>query len=194
MKNKYSEDETFENITLEYELAENCEFIRCTFIGCSVSECTLSHCTFSECTFVSCNFSQLKSSYTVVSFGIFENCTLDGINWRTLMAEVPLACPIEKLTGCKLRYNVFYQISLNKFDFTGNEIVKSEFTECSITAGNFKGCCLEGTEFFRCGLVKADFRDASGYRVDIFTSKLKNAKFSYPDVMALLEGTGIKIE
>lgn len=194
MKNKYRENESFENISLEYELIEDCEFTECTFTGCSLTECTLSNCAFNECTFVNCSFSEIKSSGTEVCFGVFEGCTMNGVNWRTLMPEVPLACPIEKLTDCKLRYNTFYKLALNKFDFTGNEITRSEFTECSLAGSCFKGCELEGTEFFRCDLTKADMRDAKGYRIDILTSRLKNARFSYPDVMALLDGIGIKIE
>ncbi|MDE6593815.1 MAG: pentapeptide repeat-containing protein [Oscillospiraceae bacterium] len=194
MKNKYRENETFENIVLEYEVIEDCEFTECTFTGCSLSECTLNGCVFNECTFVNCSFSEIKSSGTEVCFGVFEKCMVNGVNWRTLLPEVPLACPIERLKDCKMRYNTFYKIPLNKFDFTGNDITKSEFTECNLSGSSFKGCDLEGTEFFRCDLTKADMRDAKGYRIDILTSKLKNARFSYPDVMALLDGIGIKIE
>lgn len=194
MKNKYYENETFNNYSFEGEILEEYEFTECTFIDCTVCGCTVSRCRFNECMFRGCSFKGIKSSYSEVSFGVFEKCVLDGINWRTLLPEVPLACPVERLTECRMRYNTFFKISLNRFDFSGNEIVKSEFTECALAKCCFRGCELSGTEFFRCDLADADFRDAHNYRIDIDGSRLKNARFSYPDVMGLLEGLGIKIE
>jgi len=46
---------------------------------------------------------------------------------------------------------------------------------------NFMGTELHETEFYQCDLRKADFRDATGYKVDILGSRLKDAKFSLPE-------------
>ena len=51
------------------------------------------------------------------------------------------------------------------------------FAKCEMQLANFKGVELHETEFYQCDLRKADFRDATGYKVDILGSRLKDAKF-----------------
>ena len=52
---------------------------------------------------------------------------------------------------------------------------------------------LHETEFYQCDLRKADFRDATGYKVDILGSRLKDAKFSLPEAVNLLADLKIKL-
>ena len=44
------------------------------------------------------------------------------------------------------------------------------------------------------GITEADLRTAEEYAIDLETNKLKGARFSFPDVVRLLDGTGIVIE
>ena len=53
---------------------------------------------------------------------------------------------------------------------------------------------LGSTAFSRCDLQKADFREATGYRIDPSDNQMKGARFSFPDVIALLNGFGLVIE
>lgn len=53
---------------------------------------------------------------------------------------------------------------------------------------------FDKTQFRGCDLRKADFRGAIGYVIDIQQNKLRDAKFSFPEVVCLLEGMGIRIE
>ena len=46
----------------------------------------------------------------------------------------------------------------------------------------------------RCDLQKADFREASDYAIDPSANQMQGARFSFPDVVALLNGFGLKIE
>ena len=41
------------------------------------------------------------------------------------------------------------------------------FAKCEMQMVNFMGTELHETEFYQCDLRKADFRDATGYKVDI---------------------------
>ena len=59
---------------------------------------------------------------------------------------------------------------------------------------SFGGCNLTDTEFFRCDIQKADFRKATGYKIDVITCNIKKAKFSAPEVYNLLASLDIKIE
>lgn len=41
--------------------------------------------------------------------------------------------------------------------------------------------------------MKCDFRESTGYEIDINTNMLKDAKFSFPEVVSLLDSLEIKI-
>ena len=73
------------------------------------------------------------------------------------------------------------------------EIVGSMFAKCEMQMVNFMGTELHETEFYQCDLRKADFRDATGDKVDILGSRLKDAKFSLPEAMNLLADLKIKL-
>lgn len=81
-----------------------------------------------------------------------------------------------------------------KFDFSGNSIQESVFEQCNLTESNFQGCRLEKTQFYKCDIRTADFRNAAGYMIDITSNNLTNARFSYPDVIHLLDSLQIKID
>ena len=72
-------------------------------------------------------------------------------------------------------------------------IVGSMFAKCEMQLANFKGVELHETEFYQCDLRKADFRDATSYKVDILGSRLKDAKFSLPEAVNLLADLKIKL-
>ncbi|MFR4453288.1 MAG: pentapeptide repeat-containing protein [Ruminococcus sp.] len=59
---------------------------------------------------------------------------------------------------------------------------------------SFRNCRLERTQFDGCDIRKADFRESCGYLIDITSNKIKNAKFSYPEVVRLLDALDIQIE
>ena len=65
-------------------------------------------------------------------------------------------------------------------------------TKCCATCRwyeDYQGVCFNGDSKWR-----ADFRDAEGYVIDSAVNTLKGARFSFPDVVRLLDGTGIRIE
>lgn len=51
------------------------------------------------------------------------------------------------------------------------------FAKCEMQMVNFMDTELHETEFYQCDLRKADFRNATGYKVDILGSRLKDANF-----------------
>ena len=67
------------------------------------------------------------------------------------------------------------------------------FAKCEMQMVNFMGTELHETKFYQCDLRKADFRDATGYKVDILGSRLKDAKFSLPEAVNLLADLKIKL-
>ncbi len=190
---KYYENENFENLKLESERIEDCEFYDCTFKNCTFEECTLSHSSFIECRFSNCKIISIKVEFSQIKYIEFEKCNLIGVNWHDLLPAGNIAEPISKLKECILKYNSFMHMNFKKFNFSLNTIQDSAFDECNLMESNFKSCKLESTQFTRCDMRKADFREAVGYQISISTNKMKDARFSFPEVINLLSELGIKV-
>lgn len=194
MSERTFDNEKFENLKLEEKTFERNEFIDCEFINCTFDTCKINFCKFNGCRFVKCTVISLKSEYSTAQFTEFENCNLIGVNWNKLLPSKRFAEPIKSLQNCRLKYNYFTRMNLTHFDFSDIEITDSMFSECTLTESSFKNCILNKTEFFQCDLKKADFRDASGYQIDVMTNKLKGARFSFPEVVNLLNSLELKID
>ncbi len=190
----YQESVCFQNTELTDELLSNLEFADCSFENCTLENFRLSRCRFSNCTFIGCSILNLQADHCSMADCSFSHCDLSGINWSDLMFGGGYMIPIRQLEGCRLKYNNFVQINFTKFDFSGNSIAASMFADCNLSASSFTKCELERTEFFKCDLTKADFRLASGYQIDLATNQIKGAKFSFPEVVNLLDSLGITID
>ncbi len=191
---RYWDSEQFQELELIGEEIEGMEFSDCTFQHCMIDGCVISRCKFSDCQFVDCRISNVRGNHANMIDTGFTSCYLAGINWSEFLSSGKFIVPINHFEDCQLKYNQFTENNFSKFNFAGNRITGSLFADCNLTESKFSSCDLENTEFFRSNLTKADFRGASGYIVDIGNNKLKGAKFSFPEVVNLLNGLGIVIE
>ncbi len=190
----YQESLCFQDMELSNEELTDLEFVDCLFENCTLENCRIDRCHFADCTFIGCSILNLKSDRSSMTGSKFAHCDLTGINWGDLMSGGGFLIPIDQLEHCRLKYNQFVEMNFVKFDFSTNSITGSMFADCNLTSGNFSKCELDRTEFFRCNLSGADFRLAAGYQIDISANQLKGAKFSFPEVVNLLNNLGIVIE
>lgn len=189
MEEKLITDKKFQEITME-----KCEFIDCDFENCSFEECKIVNCIFRNCSFYNCTIISLSSQHSEVRNLILKKCNLIGVHWNELLPAGKYAYAIDRMENCYIKYNSFVEMNFTKFDFSGNSIQESEFEECNLQESNFKDCGLERTQFYKCDLRKSDFRNAIGYVIDITSNKVTNAKFSYPEVIHLLDTLQINID
>lgn len=195
MEQVYFEQEHFEGLNFSEKVFEDYSFSACHFEKCTFEACQLAHCSFAECTFSECTIINLKAAHkSQIRFGEFYQCELIGVNWGQLIPHDKYPQPLSKIEDCHLKYNIFPGMKLKKFDFRGNIITDSMFEECQLEESTFKGCALERTEFTGCDLRKADFRNATDYQVGLLTNKLSGARFSFPEVVTLLNSLNIKVE
>ena len=61
----------------------------------------------------------------------------------------------------------------------------------SVFEANLTDTDLLGTTFHQCNLTKSDFRNAKNYMIDLQTNNVKNAQFSLPEAMNLLQSFDI---
>lgn len=140
------------------------------------------------------DFENLKLEYERIEDYEFYNCSFKNSTFEdcTLSHSSFIEC---RFYNCK--------IISTKVEFS--QIKYIEFEKCNLIGvnwhdllpaghiSNFKDCKLESTQFSKCDMRKADFREATGYQISITTNKMKDARFSYPEVVNLLGELGIKI-
>lgn len=191
---EYQENTCFSGVEWKEDKLSGVEFIDCKFENCTFENSTINSCTFTDCIFIGCHISNLTAAHTTVNNAEFRNCCLTGINWKEWTFSGSYIGPIRRLQDCRLKYNIFEEHNFAKFDFSTNTITASMFAACNLSGSQFVNCPLERTEFFRCNLAKADFRHATGYAVDLSSNQLEGAKFSFPEVVNLLNSLNIVIE
>ena len=82
---------------------------------------------------------------------------------------------------------------MKSVNFSGSKIKECYFTNTCLAGAHFNGTELSGTTFHNCDLRKADFSSATQYSIDPCANKMKQAKFSLPEVVGLLHGFDISI-
>ena len=194
MGQKLWEAQAFEGLRHQDETFTDLSFVDCEFTDCALEACKLVRCTFTGCKFTRCRASELKAEDSQLKYGEFFHCAVTGLDWGQIKPRGRFSEPISQLEDCRLKYNTFPEMSLQKFDFSGNELAGCLFAECALAESSFHECLLTDTEFFQCDLRRADFRGASGYSIDISANTLKGARFSYPEVVRLLDSLELQID
>ena len=194
MNGIFAQEKTFTGLHCSGETFADCEWTDCTFVRCTFENCQLQNCQLTDCTFTGCRVRELTARYSQLREAVFDNCDLLGVNWGDLVPSGRFAAPIAALRGCRLKYNTFTAMELDRFCFDESAITSSLFAECRLAGSDLSGCQLDETEFFKCDLRRADLRRAVGSRIDIMSCQLKGARFTHPQVLSLLEALEIEVE
>lgn len=189
---EYYQGEVFD--ALDPAALHNAEYSDCTFRNCRWNSARIENCRFLSCTFERCSWNGVIFSFCEMRDAWFQGCAFRSISWGSLQARSTLYLPFGKLQSCEFRYNDFRSMPLAGFDFSSCIFGDCTFDDCKLAGADFHGVPLARTHFTRCDLQKADFRAADGYVIDLVTNQLKAARFSFPEVTALLGGLGISIE
>lgn len=161
----------------------------CRFRHCDFSNMELSGINFTECIFEHCNLSGTKILQTTFNDVRFINCKILGLHFETANQHL-FSVQFEKST---LDLCSFYQCKMKKTAFLHCSLQEVDFTETILTEANFEGCNLKGAKFERTQLEKADLRTAVNYSMDPEQNKLKQARFSSPEVLSLLDKYQLRI-
>ena len=166
------------------------EYEGCEFLDCNFAKADLSEVNFIDCRFSGCNLGNAKLEGTGLKGVFFKDCKLIGLDFS--------ACNDFLLDlgfdGRNLDFAYFHKKKLKKTKFVNCTIAEANFTESDLSQAVFDGCDLKRTVFQASQLRGADFRTARNYSIDPDKNAVKGAKFSYPDVLGLLDKFGIEIE
>lgn len=166
------------------------DFSNCVFRKCDLTDRDLTGASFIDCVFDHCNLSNGRVDNASFQNVRFAGCKLLGLAFTRLNSLLISWTFVD----CQLSFCNFNSLQLKGSQFLGCEIKECDFMNANLTGAVFTGCDLPLTRFPGANLEKADFTGAKNYYLDPLKTKLKGAKFNYPEVLALLEGFGITVE
>lgn len=166
--------------------------------------------SFSECQFENCHF--IETNWTQVQFVdcLFKNCNISLIKVEQCRLQ-NIQFVESKLIGIdffkceKTFFSVYFDqsilqtcnfsdLNMKKTCFKGCKLREVYFNHTNLIEANFTHTDLQGTIFHNCNLSKADFTHAKNYHIDLQSNQVKNAKFSFPEVINLLKSFDIQID
>ncbi|MEI8345097.1 MAG: pentapeptide repeat-containing protein [Candidatus Omnitrophota bacterium] len=184
------ESRRFERVAAPGQDFSEKEFSKCEFVACDLSGAKLSGALLDGCCFYDCNLSSLKVSGAGFRQVTFEGCKLTGIAFNTIN---PFTLNWE-FRKCKIEMCGFVGLKMKRSRFSDCFIHKTSFAGADLTGSDFSGSDLSQSEFGHTILEKCNFATARHYSIDPGQNRLRQARFAYPEVMALLTSFGIKVD
>jgi fluoroquinolone resistance protein len=191
-KQNYS-GQTFSRLDVKGTKISSSDFEACTFDKCAFNEAVLTHCRFTKCKFVGCDLSLLKPRNCRFVDVEFVESKLVGVDWtavgETKTDRMLFSAAFDR---CVLDYGVMKGLPVKKLaNCSAREV---DFTEADLQEPDCRESDFAGASFLRSDLRGANFVGARHYAIDVTQNKVRKARFSWPDAMALTAAFGVIIE
>ncbi|MCK9310296.1 MAG: pentapeptide repeat-containing protein [Candidatus Cloacimonetes bacterium] len=166
--------------------------------GRNFSHCRFESCDFSQlcfdgildsCTFKDCNLSLTSFGDAMLQGVSFEGSKLVGVDFTRCNTLGLGLC----FSGCLLRSCNFNFMDIQKTSFKECEIIETDFIGSNLAGSNFTGTSFSSVSFNNTNLSKAKFLGAQGYAINPLNNNIRNATFSLPEAISLLDCMGIKL-
>ena len=186
-------DSTFDTLDISTQTLCDCVFEACQFKHCNFHAATLQKCTFIDCEFSACDLSMMQIPQTQWRGVVFESCKMLGLNWtQAHWPQVALTSPVQ-FYQCNLSQSTFFGLSLVELVMENCVLHEVDYREAELSRANFSKSDLRHSLFMHSQLTAADFSEAVNYHIDPTFNNISKAKFSFPEVVALLQNLDIEI-
>lgn len=189
MSEVYVDNKVFDKINYSSKPLPKGEYDGCTFNACDFSNTYLSDILFTDCSFIGCNLSMVKLHKTSLVDLIFKDCKILGVHFEDCN---PFSISFS-FENCILNHSSFYKMKIQKTIFRNCKLQEVDFLETDLSSAIFDQSDLMNAHFEQTILEKADLRTATNYNIDPTINKLRNAMFSYPEVLSLLGKFQVKV-
>ena len=187
-------DQVFKRVTYQKQQINRKTFNTCTFTNCSFMEAAFTNCRFVDCTFKECDLRMMTVKGSAFTNTQFEKSKVIGMNWAEgTWAKSGLLNSIG-FSECDISYCTFIGLNLRKIKIIQCTAKDTDFAEADLTEADCTYTDFTESRFLHTDLTGADFRHATNYSISPLLNKLKKAKFSLPEAVALLYGLDIVIE
>lgn len=184
----------FDKMDLASKPIKDKTFEGCDFKNCNFDNATFINCKFIDCEFTNCSLNTIVPTHTSFSNINFDNTKLMGINWP--MAQWPQIklYSLIHFYSCDISHSSFFGLNLSEINLQNCKAHDVDFREADLS-----NSYLMDTDFFQSLFIKtklnsANFSGAINYNIDIKLNTVKNAIFTFPDVINLLHHFEIKID
>lgn len=165
------------------------DFDSCRFTACSFAGAALRRARFTDCSFEGCDFTAARFTGSRLRGASFKDCRAGGANWAASSSLDDLT-----FTHCLLDQGTFAGAKLPRLTLDDCRLREADFSEADLRSAAIVRCDLARARFFGADLTGADLRGSFSYEIDAFRTKIKKARFSLPEAVALLPGLGIILE
>lgn len=187
--------ETFRAFRLEAEQLEGAEFDQCFFDRCVFSRSVFAHCRFTSCRFVGCDLSNIGVPSSRFRDVRFEATKLLGVDWTKADAMADAHAPTSlSFVECVMDLSSFFGLNLRGAVMQRCSAKEVDLSEADLRGAICRGTNFAGAKFHATNLERADLREASSYTIDPRANRVKAARFSLPEAVALLQGLDVVIE
>ena len=188
------EDEIFSGIKALSLKVSRSTFEECQFLDCDLAEAEFDECRFVECEFRYSNLNVIKLTGSRFFESHFKDCKVTGINWTSLnWTGITVSAPMA-FESCDLSFSVFNSLSLPGLIIKNCKAWNVDFESCDLTHSEFTNTDLRDSRFNGTKLDKSDFDGAVNYYIDPIGNSIRDANFSFPEVINLLKAFDIKIK
>jgi uncharacterized protein YjbI with pentapeptide repeats len=140
--------------------------------------------------FLDSNLSNVKVDGCSFRNVTFEGCKLIGV----VLSGVNHFLLNWSFKKCKIEVCDFSALKMKRTRFIECIIHRTDFINTDLAGSDFSGSDLEGSQFHQSCLEKSNFTGAHNYFIDPANNRLKQARFSIPEVLSLLAPFEIKVE
>ncbi|MCG8412215.1 MAG: pentapeptide repeat-containing protein [Bacteroidales bacterium] len=176
---------------INFSFNDSCtEYHDCVFKNSNFANLDLLGYEFFDCSFESCDFSLAQLNNTVLSNVKFINCKLLGVDFSKCSRFIFSVY----FKDCILNFSFFQKNNLKKTMFSKCILKEVQFVDSDLSSAVFAHCDLTDSVFENCKLLSCDFRTAQNYSFIPDNNKIKNARFSHPHVIGLLDHLQIIID
>jgi fluoroquinolone resistance protein len=190
LSEKEFENQTFRSCAWAEHNLKHKVYSHCAFENSDCTKVNWTSSKFLECTMHKCNLSLSIVDGCRLQGLVFRDCKLVGVNFGKCD---PLFLSVQ-FHHCLIDTCNFSDLHLKGTAFVQCMIRETHFSNANLSEANFSGSDLRGSTFHNSNLSKANFIGAINYAINPLTNALKNARFSQPEVLALLQHLGIVIE
>lgn len=187
---KIHEGEDFSKVTFTDDRLDDKTFVKCNFYHCQFNGNNFDECSFEDCKFDGCDMSLSKLNNCRFTDVAFESSKMLGIDW-TKSSKTFLEIGFE---DCNISHSIFTGLNLKKIKMQKCEAKDCDFTDTNLSESSCNDTDFKESIFSNTNLIGSDLSHATGYQIDPNHNKIKGAKFTFPEVTALLSCLGIIVE
>lgn len=182
--------ETFIGVQYSQEDLTNNEYSNCLFKKCNFNDSNLSNSIFIDCQFYNCNLANVKVANCSFQEVLFKKCKLIGIRF-TMIDPLLISWAFRE---CLIMICDFSDLDIKESRFVKCEIRETDYINTNLLGSSFSESDLKLCRFHNTILDKVDFVNSVNYNINPTNNRLKQAKFSYPEVLSLLDSFEIKVD